>query len=266
MTRTPRRGKALFLVAVLVIAGGLASVVLLANNSRNLDLLLARFGVSSAATVPPLPPLVDEPAPETVQSAKPPEPVIYMPERMMDPPVTAPQNGFRRTISRGRDDVCGALQKQGWVSQDWQAAEPGDRPWSCGAEKVVPDADDPALVAGSLFVSARGTGSDSVSSVRLKVNFLDGGISDLVAGQAVAAAVDILDAIGWGDQPAVLEKLRRFEPFAIEGNGNTMSLSREPTDIPRFNFLIVSDPSGITGENDASDARRKWLEVPGTAN
>ena len=185
---------------------------------------------------------------------------------MTEPPLIAPQNGFHRTITRRREDICSALQKSGWVSEQWQVADLGQQTWSCGAEKLVAATDDPVTTIGSLFVSARGMGSDNVSSVRLKVNFLDGEISPLVHEQAISAARDILEAIGWGEEPEVMDKLRRWKQFELKGNGNTISLSREPTDIPRYNFLIASDSSDLIRQQAAPGARKRWLKSPEPGN
>ena len=108
--------------------------------------------------------------------------------------------------------------------------------------------------------------SDSVSSVRLKINFLDGQLSGPVLEQAVSAADAILEAIGWGDEPALIASLRRLEEFEINGNGHTVSLFQEPSDIPRYNFLISSDPPGFADKDVVSPARKKWLRSPSPGN
>ena len=258
ITKRPGRDRALFLVALVVIFAGLAGIVLLANNSRNLNRLLTEFGLLPVAPPPP----IETDVPAIEPAAKPSSPIIYVPEHLTGPPVIAPQDGFHRTITRGREDICNALQKSGWVGQQWQVPDLGQRTWSCGAEKLVASAGDPDSTIGSLFVSARGTGSDNVSSVRLKANFLDGEISGPVHAQAVSAALDILDAIGWGEDPEIIENLRQWKVFEIGGNGNTISLSREPTDIPRYNFLIASDPSSLIGKGAPSGTHREWLKSP----
>jgi hypothetical protein len=262
MTIKPQRSRIWFLMGMFVMIGGLASVVLLANDSRNLQRLLSRLGFAPVAK-----PLPDEAyVPRVKPAAKPPTPVIHIPERMLDPPVVAPQDGFRRTITRRREDICSALQKNGWVSQQWQVADLGQRTWSCGAEKIVAGAGDTDSPAGSLFVSARGMGSDNVSSVRLKINFLDGELAGPVLEQAIGAARDIFQAIGWGEEPAIIENLRQLQVFEINGNGNTISLSREPTDIPRYNFFIVSDPTGPIRKDGVQAAHKRWLKSPEPGN
>lgn len=258
MTIKPQRSRLWFLMVLVVMIGGLASVVLLANDARNLERLLIRLGF--ALVVQPSP--VETDVPRVAPAAKLPDPVIHIPERMLDPLLTAPQAGFRRTITRRREDICSALQKSGWVSQQWQVTDLGQRAWSCGAEKRVAGEGDPDSPAGSLFVLARGTGSDKVSSVRLKINFLDGKLSGPVLDQAIAAAGDIFQAIGWGEEPAIIENLRQLQLFEINGNGNTISLSREPTDIPRYNFLIVSDMPGPIRKGSGSPAGKRWLKSP----
>jgi len=262
MTIKPQRGRIWFLMVLFVMIAGLTSVVLLANDSRNLGRLLTRLGF--APVVQSLP--VEADVPRIVPASKPPAPVIHFPERALDLPAVAPQDGFRRTITRRREDICSALQKNGWVSQQWQVADLGQRTWSCGAEKIVVGAGDPDSPAGSLFVSARGIGSDNVSSVRLKVNFLNGELSGPVREQAIGAAGDIFQAVGWGEQPEIIENLRQLQVFEINGNGNTISLSREPSQIPRYNFLIVSDATGPIRNGPALPGRERWLKSPETAN
>ncbi|MEQ8482583.1 MAG: DUF6030 family protein [Hoeflea sp.] len=259
-TSRPHWNSAFFVVTLVVIFAGLASVVLLANEARNLNRLLAWAGVPPDAT-----PSVDADM-STTESAQPPGPTIHVPEHLTEPPVVAPQDGFYRTITKRREDICSALQKKGWVSGQWQAADPGQRTWSCGAEKLLAANGDPDSPIGSLFVSARGMESDTVSSVRLKANFLDGDISGPVRAQATNAARDILDAIGWGEDPEVMENLRQWKVFKLEGNGNSISLSREPSDVPRYNFLIASDPPGMIGEGAPLGGQGKWLKSPGPEN
>ena len=66
-----------------------------------------------------------------------------------------------------------------------------------------------------------------------------------------------------GEEPEIMDKLRRWKQFELEGNGNTISLSREPTDIPRYNFLIVTDPPGLIRQ---PGARKRWLKSPEPAD
>ena len=256
ITRRQHGGRTMFLVVLFVILAGLASVVLFANDARNLDRLLVWAGF------PPTTPPIVEADMRTVEREQPPRPTILVPEHLTDPSVVAPQDGFYRTITRRREDICSALQQKGWVSEEWQVADLGQRAWSCGAEKVIAGDGDRDAPIGSLFVSARGVGSDTVSSVRLKANFLDGDISGPVRAQATSAARDILDAIGWHEDPEVMENLRRWKAFELEGNGNTISLSREDSDVPRYNFLIVSDPPGEIGEGAPLSGHRKPLKSP----
>lgn len=262
MTIKLQRSRIWFLMVLFVIIGGLASVVLLANDSRNLERPLARLGFPQDAK--PLPVYAD--VREYELAAKLPTPVIHVPQHLLDPPLIDPPDGFRRTITRRREDICSALQKNGWVGQQWQIADLGQRTWSCGAEKIVVGTGDPDSPSGSLFVSARGMGSDNVSSVRMKINFLDGELSGPVFEQAIGAAGDIFRAIGWGEEPAIIENLRRLQEFEINGNGNTISLSREPTDVPRYNFIIVSDPTGPVSKGAASPAHKRWLNSPKPGN
>ena len=248
----------MFLLATLVVFSGLVSVVLLANSRQNLNRILIGMGFDRLAPSE----IVEVPEQAHLEVRPPPAPIIYVPDGLMDQSVLPPQEAFRRTITRSRDDICSALQKGGWVSEDWQAGDTGNQAWSCGAEKFVDDATGSSTPAGSLFISARGLNAKSVSSVRLKINFLNGETTGPVLEQAITATRDIMSAIGWGDDVEVLEKLGALTEFNLKGNGNRISLSRELGDVPRYNFLIASDSPAVAATRGPTTANKRWLKSP----
>ena len=168
-----------------------------------------------------------------------------LPDGLLRPSITFPKSTFRRTIRRDRSHVCDALQKEGWVSNAWQNGSGKEQQWSCGAEKALTDLSDPGNPPGSLFVGARGKGSNTVSSVRLKINFLSGEITPFVLEQAVATTEQLLAILGWGHDPELVQKVREQNAFKIVGNGYRISLNRERSDVPRYNFQIISEAPGI---------------------
>lgn len=250
----PARSNVVLLMVLLAVFAGLASVVLLANENRNLNRLLIGFGFSPIASS----------LPAEISSAEdaaiPPEQIIFFPDRLMDPPVAVPQGAFRRTITKSRQNICAILQKDGWNGEQWQADDLENQLWSCGAEKLVAESSDPTSLAGSLFVMARGDGDDRVSSVRLKINFLNGNLSASVLKQAVSTSSDILKAIGWGDDPEIMRDLAQLRAFKVVGNGNMVSFFREDTDVPRYNFLIVSEQAGIAQNDNKAADNKHWLK------
>jgi len=258
MAEPAEKNTKLFLLLLAVIFSGIGSIVLLANDKQNLNTLLVSFGfdpiASGARDIEP-----------EANRIKPPSPVILMPERLLqhqaNPPLT-----FRRTITRSPLQICSELQQRGLIDAGWTAADLGELAWECSHELLLHARGDSEDPEGSLYISVRGLQEDQVSSVRLKINFLSGSISERVMRKAVDAADAILSAIGWGADPEALEHVRKLEVFEIKNNGNRMSLFREHTEIPRYNLLIVSETPAGEARMSKKSGRQIWLKAPESSN
>ena len=258
MAEPAEKNTKLFLVLLTVIFSGIGSIVLMANDKQNLNKLLVAFGFEPIVSASG----ASDPSMEDANRKKPPSPIILMPERLLESPEANPPLTFRRIITRSPIDICSELQQRGLINAEWTAEDLGEQAWECSHELLVPALDDSEPPEGSLYISVRGLQHGQVSSVRLKINFLSGSISDRVLAKAVDAAAEILSAIGWGADPETLDHLKKLEAFEIKNNGNRMSLFREHTDVPRYNFLIVSETPAGEKRKAKNFGREMWLETP----
>lgn len=260
MAEPAEKNTKLFLVLLAVIFSGIGSIVLMANDKQNLNKLLVSFGFDPIARNDEI-----DPSADGANRKKPPSPIILMPERLLETQANHPLT-FRRTITRSPAQICSELQQRGLIDAEWTATDLGELAWECSHELLLPALEDSEDPVGSLYISVRGLQPDQVSSVRLKINFLSGFISDRVVRKAVDAAADILSAIGWGADPETLEHVRKLEVFEIKNNGNRVSLFREHTEVPRYNLLIVSDTLAGEERKSKKSGRKMWLESPESSN
>lgn len=257
MAEPAEKNTKLFLVLLAVVFSGMGSIVLLANDKQNLNKLLVSLGFDPIASSVEI-----DASEEETNLKKPPSPIILVPGRLLDSPEAVPSLTFRRTITRSPAQICSELQQRGLIDAEWSETDIGELAWECSHELVLSASDNAEDPLGSLYISVRGLQPDQVSSVRLKINFLSGSISDRVVHKAVEVASDILSAIGWGADPETLEHVRKLEVFEIKNNGNRVSLFREHTEIPRYNLLIVSDTPAGEERKSKKSGRKMWLESP----
>ncbi|MDX3927616.1 MAG: DUF6030 family protein [Shinella sp.] len=250
-----RSGKVLFLVLFLCLLVAITATVLFANGGRNLNLLLARFGMEPIfALAPPAEQKGDE-APRPA-----PLPRIELPDHLISPHAPL-ETRFIRAIRRDPRILCEALQRNGFVDSGWkQGLVEGS--WECSSFREYPSAQEGAA-ASSTFLSIRGNQEERMTSFRIKLNLEDPDSRPQVTDAVISALEIFLEEVRWEEAPEIFENIRSLTEFDLVRFGNRIQLKREASEVPRYNFLIIPDRKRLKNPflPDYFD-RGRWLPMP----
>ncbi|WP_276119913.1 DUF6030 family protein [Pararhizobium qamdonense] len=260
--RKNRSGKIFFLAAVGLVFAGILATVLLANNHRNLDLLLTYLGYPGLI-IKPAPP----PQKVTIKHSR----GIRLPPARMVLPVYAFANlktaeqRFIRLIQSDPGTLCEQLRDGGFGQLEWTSSRANNENWECSSSIDLPAEGAAQTVQSSLFILIKGDGENRVTSFRVKLNIENTADTAKVADLAGKAANIFLHQVRWGNPEEIIAKIQALEPFDVSNFGSRIQLKREFGEIPRYNFLAnqISKPNrNVPG--DLFFDRSKWFPLTGT--
>jgi hypothetical protein len=255
-----RSGLVVFGLLAVVLLGAIGATVLLANDYRNLNRLLARFGYDPVAVVQQGRQL----RPYELKGNRMPRPRGVISERLLTP-VTPTQTQFVRTIRKAPEMLCEALRRSGFETAGWKAGLFDQQSWECQSYREFRDARDGTTPPSSAFLSIRGNAEARVSSFRIKLNIENAATQGLVTDAVIAAIEVFLDEVRWEEAPDIFADIRALKEFYIIRFGNRIQLKKEFSETPRYNFTITPDRTRNRGTYlpDYFD-RSRWLPLPDT--
>ncbi|MCD2182374.1 DUF6030 family protein [Rhizobium sp. GN54] len=230
-----RSGKILFALLTLGILSAIVATVLLANDYRNLNRVLHRFGY------PPVQSLqaAREPRSHEIRGNRIPRPHVEIPERLVSR-IVPMETKFTRPVRREPQQLCEAMETVGFASAGWQEGLAGGG-WECTSFREFPTEGDGDGPKTSAYLSIRGNDEERFSSFRIKLN-LENDQSRTAMTDAAIAAIDIfLEKLRWSDVPEVFEGIRALKEFNIVVFGNRFQLKKEFSETPRYNFTVTPD-------------------------
>jgi hypothetical protein len=254
-----RSGLIVFGLVAIALVGAIGATVLLANDYRNLNLLLARFGFD------PIDPnaRTSELRPYEIKGNRVPRQKGVISDRLLTP-VTPSQTQFVRTLRKAPEALCEALSRSGFVSPGWKAGSFDKESWECQSYREFPDGrEGPDDTPSSAFLSIRGNAETRISSFRIKLNIENQATRTLVTDAVIAAIEVFLDEMRWEEAPEIFADIRALKEFDIIRFGNRIQLKKEFSETPRYNFLITPDRTRNRGSYlpDYFD-RSRWLPLP----
>lgn len=258
--RKSRSGKVFFLVAVGMVFAGILATVLLANNHRNLDLLLTYLGH---------PDLIPQAAPQQVKITH--SRSIRLPPARMVLPVyafanlRAAEQHFIRMIQSDPRTLCEQLKSGGFGELDWTVSSANKDNWECSSSIDLPPHDAEKAAQSSLFIFIKGDGENRVTSFRVKLNIENAADTTKVAELGGDAANIFLRQVRWGNPEEIIGKIHALEPFDIRNFGSRIQFKKEFGDVPRYNFLAnqINAP-GKKMPGDLFFDRSKWFPLTGS--
>lgn len=274
-------GKILFALLTLGILSAIAATFLLANDYRNLNRVLARFGYDPVQAHGAAP----VPGPHEIRGKRIPRPRVEIPERLVSR-IVPMETRFTRPVRRPPKELCEALQRTGFANAGWQeglasggwectsyrefpaqratgtqedGAAPGEEGVAAGAEVEGQAAAPPT----SAYLSIRGSQEQQLTSFRIKMNLEDERTRTAMI-DAVLAAIDVyFDELRWNEQPEVLDNIRALKEFDMVVFGNRFQLKRETGEPPRYNFTITRDRARPANSYLPDYFNRdQWLPLP----
>jgi len=258
--RKNRSGKIFFLVAVGLVFAGILATVLLANNHRNLDLLLTYLGY---------PDLLPHAEPEAKQVKITQTRSLRLPPARMVLPVYAfndlktPEQHFIRLIQSDPRSLCEQLRDGGFGELDWTISRANKDNWECSSSVELPASSAPEQ--SSLFIAIKGDEENRVTSFRVKLNIETAADTANVTELAGQAANIFLRQVRWGNPEEIIGKIHALEPFDIRNFGSRIQFKKEFGETPRYNFLAnqISAP-GKKMPGDLYFDRSKWFQLTGS--
>ncbi|MGF9565581.1 DUF6030 family protein [Neorhizobium sp. JUb45] len=250
----PHRGRRIVMILFVTIAiCGVIVPVLLANNGRNLEIAGDRLGLplhdwwrGKTERVPLPPQAQSAPQQQPDVTAEPvhrsiPRPALENPPSHLSPPAEAWQP----------EKSCNALEPGATGEKPVFLAAPDGR-----SECTVLIALSQAEKASSLFLQVRAAG-DSLSSLRMKLNFAEDGEGGALPQKAGDLARRILAPISEDDRAYLEERMAGKQAFRTEIGDYRMTFRAEGVDNSRFNFIAVSkvrEPAATAEEQGAPEA------------
>jgi hypothetical protein len=243
MEQKPRKrhGALIFSLVFLAVAGGIAATVLLANNKRNLRVVLREIGYETRTMViPKKPEVMEKFKGKRIDGAE-----VQVPAQMFLLPVPAYDSAFLRTLEKkDGEGLCQLLRKEGFDMTAWAGGAFSPSVLECSYETSVPNAekpDDPS----TFFMMIKGSAAGDLLSARAKIVITN---TDAQAELAKRAA-DALKAFAlhthWLDLANGLAKVASLEAFTISSHGITARFQGEFSGPGRYN-LILSASSPLT--------------------
>ena len=262
MEQKPRKrhGALIFLLVFLAIAGGIAATVLLANDRRNLRIVLREIGYETRTMVIPKPGTMEKFKGKRIDSAE-----VEIPGQMFLPPAPNRASAFLRTLEKKNGEgLCQELRKQGFDMTPWEGGAFARTVLECSYEATVPNAakpDDPS----TFFMMIKGNAQGDLFSARAKIVITSLGAQAELAKRAADALRAFALHTHWPDLADGLPKVASLEPFVISSHGITARFQSEFSGPGRYN-LILSASSPLTAAQNRTqvyfDRKRYWPLLP----
>jgi len=253
MTRSPdspgmeqkspkRHGALIFLLVFLAVAGAIVATVLLANDRRNLRLVMREIGIvpEKQTMLIPKPGVMETFKGKRIEGV-----AVRIPAQLFLPPLVNLDGAFLRTLEKkDGEGLCVALRKEGFDMSAWEGGLFTPTVLECSFEMSVPNPekpDDPS----TFFMMIKGNAAGDLLSARAKIV-----ITSLDAQAELAKrSADVLKAFAlhtrWLDLADGLAKVASLQTFVISGHGITARFQSEFSGPGRYN-LILSASSPLT--------------------
>jgi hypothetical protein len=163
-------------------------------------------------------------------------------------PLLLPKVDYTQTfsnLSTHPADLCQTLTDAGFSTTAWRKSQWDASTWECSAAQRPDDAagTDGMTPSGSLFFIFRGTAADKITSLRVKLNFLDARTDDAIASRA-RHFLDLLDGFKDLDvPPRIIEAVANRQTAAMSTFAGNYRFEVEKGDARRFNLTVAYYPT-----------------------
>lgn len=268
MVQGKRRGsgKLFFLIALLVIFAGILTTVLLANDGRNLRLLLRYLEIEVPAEITLS--SSSSPKQEDPVRFRPIKGTRLSPARMALPTyafadMKSPPQTFLRAIRSDPRSLCDQVKEAGFRGMDWVISSSNRDNWECSSlTTLLPSTDGNGAEQSSIFVLIKGDGENRVTSFRVKLNIERPADSGPVAALAADAAMIFLERVQWENSEEVVRLVRSLKEFELDNFGSRIRFRKEMGEVPRYNFIASQAPGKPRKSPVATYFdRERWLPL-----
>jgi hypothetical protein len=262
MEQRPRKrhGALIFWLVFLAMAGAIVATVLLANDRRNLRLVLRELGIETRSLVIPKPGVMEKFKGKRIDGA-----TVMLPGQMFLPPVAGRDSTFLRTLeNKDGEGLCVALRRQGFDMTPWEGGAFASATLECSYETSIANPDKPDDPS-TFFMMIKGNAAGDLLSARAKIVVNDVGAQAELAKRSADALKTFAFHTHWLDLADDLAKVASLQSFTISSHGMTAKFQSEFSGPGRFNLILsasapLSKPQRRT--KDYFDRKRYWPLLP----
>lgn len=228
-----RRGALIFSLLFLAVAGAIAATVLMANDRRNLKLLLREFGVETRTMVIPKPGTMEAFKGKRLKGV-----ALMLPDNTFTPPVKARESAFMRSLQKDGEGLCRLFRREGFDMTPWEASSLTQQVLECSSETTVPNAADPANPS-TFFLIVKGKADGQLLSTRAKLIFTEADQRPPLAATAARMLALFGAHTNWLDLTEEAPKVASLTTFSISNFGISVKFSSEFSGEGRYNLIIA---------------------------
>lgn len=256
-----RSGALIFWLVFLALAGAIVATMLLANDKRNLKLVLRELGFQSRTTmVIPKPGVMEAFKGKRIQGV-----AVTIPGQFFLPPVAGRDSVFLRSLARkDGEGLCQMLRKEGFDMTAWEASAFNQTVFECSYETSITNPekpDDPS----TFFMMIKGNATGDLTSARAKIVVTGANAQADLAKRAADALKVFALHTRWLDLADDLAKVAALQSFVISSHGITARFQSEFSGPGRYN-LILSATAPLTlaqrRTQEFFDRTRHWPLLP----
>jgi hypothetical protein len=256
----PPRKSAMLLFAVLLVAFALAiaATLLLANDRRNLRLLLDRYELNWLLET-----ASDEPRGTRALRGRRLAPVpVAIPARFFAGPETAALGAFVREVRARGEELCAAFKAAGIDNGGWQPSQFDSRTYECLSETVLQATQEGERNASFFFI-AKGTPEGEVGSIRMKLVSPETEDGATVHRLLVRALEQLIEQARWLDLAPAIASADALEDYTSVRFGISFRFTHEFTALRSYNLIVLptsKDPA-VKRSRGYFDTLQ-WLPLP----
>lgn len=242
----PKDATGFFFGLLFVIAAAIAATVLMANDRKNLNRLLAHYGFEQT---------------HGVQAARHEEPAdSHAGKTAREPhvPATAPSPGILRPSHTNLASICAFLAERGLGEEALRQAAAGRDATECVGERIFSGSQGEDAPQGSLFSVVRGKSGGEISAMRIKI-LAPAGRNGEAAHRAFQELLDALaQAAGWSALQDIRAPVSQLRDTAVSRVDMAITFRREPSNPDAYNLIVrpqetnarkfQSEPRGIAAQ------------------
>jgi len=228
-----RRGALIFSLLFLAVAGAIAATVLMANDGRNLKVLLRELGVETRTMVIPKPGTMEAFKGKRLKGV-----AVMLPDNTFTPPMKARESAFMRSLQRDGEGLCQLFRKEGFDMTPWEASSLTQQVLECSSETSVPNAADPANPS-TFFLIVKGKADGQLLSTRAKLIFTEADQRAPLATDAAKMLALFGQYTNWLDLSEEAPKVASLTTFSLSNFGISVKFSSEFSGEGRYNLIIA---------------------------
>lgn len=259
----PKKSALLLFVSLLVVFTlVIAATLLLANDRRNLRLLLDRYDIDWMTEKETEKEITQPSGTRALRGRRLTAAPVSIPVQFFAPPEVEAFGAFVREVRAKGADLCAAFKAAGIENNGWQPSQFDTKTYECLTETVFA-ADENGAQNASFFFIAKGTPEGEIRSIRMKLVAPETPEGDSVHRLFIKAMEQLIAEARWLDLTPAVESAETLTDFTSARFGISFRFTHEFTAPRSYNLIVVP----ASGDPRVKRSRQffdqdQWLPVP----